>query len=118
MPPEHRAYAEWSPVRFIHWAGKIGASTAQLVEKILASRPYPEQAYRACRGIMRLSQDYGPERVEAAAKRALKFNTYSFRSLNNILSIGLDRQPDSLESSGQMSLPLHENIRGPEYYQE
>jgi transposase len=54
MPPEHRSYAEWSPSRFIHWAGKTGAATAQLVEKILSTRPYPEQGYRACLGIIRL----------------------------------------------------------------
>lgn len=118
MPAEHQAYAEWSPERFIHWAGKIGTSTVQVVEKILASRPYPEQAYKACRGIMRLSQDYGAERVEAAAKRALNFNNCSYRSLSNILSKDLDRQPETLPSSGQLILPFHENIRGPQYYRE
>lgn len=56
MPPEHRSYAEWSPSRLIQWAGKTGTATAELVEKLLASRTYPEQAYRACLGIMRLSR--------------------------------------------------------------
>ena len=68
MPSEHRAYAEWSPARFIQWAGKIGEATARLVEQVLASRPYPEQAFRACMGIIQLSRSYEPERVEAAAK--------------------------------------------------
>jgi transposase len=118
-PPEHRAYAEWSPARFIQWAAKIGEATAKLVEKILANRPYPEQAFRSCMGILHLERDYEPKRVEAAAKRALKFNTCSFRSMKSILSIGLDQRPDTLEqSSSQLSLPLHPNIRGPEYYQK
>jgi transposase len=118
MPPEHRAYAEWSPGRFIQWAGKIGPVTVQVVEKILASRPYPEQAYKACMGVIRLSRHYGSERVEAAAKRALKYNACSYRSMNAILSTGLDRQPDTPEQRfGQLSLPLHQNIRGQEYYQ-
>jgi transposase len=117
MPPEHRSYAEWSPSRFIQWAGKTGASTAQLVERILATRPYPEQGYRACLGIIRLGRHYEPERVEAAAERALKFNACSYRSMKAILTAGLDRKQDSRESSGQMSLPLHQNIRGREYYQ-
>ena len=117
MPPEHRSYAEWSPSRFIQWAGKTGASTAQLVERILATRPYPEQGYRACLGIIRLGRHYEPERVEAAAERALKFNACSYRSMKAILTAGLDRKQDSLGSSGQMSLPLHQNIRGREYYQ-
>ena len=46
MPPSHRYYAEWNPARFIQWAGKTGESTAQLVETILSTRPYPEQGDR------------------------------------------------------------------------
>ncbi len=68
MPPEHRFYAEWNPARFIQWAGKTGASTARLVEKILAARPYPEQGYKSCLGIINLTRDYEPARVEAAAE--------------------------------------------------
>jgi transposase len=79
MPPEHRGYAEWSPERFIRWAGKTGAATASLVEKILARRPYVEQGYRSCLGIIHLVRYYEPSRVEAAAERALRYNTCSFR---------------------------------------
>jgi transposase len=116
MPPEHRAYAEWSPSRFIKWAAKTGDATAQVVEKILATRSYPEQGYRACLGIIRLGRHYEPERVEAAAERALKYNACSYRSMKAILSTGLDRRDESPET-GQMSLPIHQNIRGKEYYQ-
>ncbi len=117
MPPEHRSYAEWNPPRFIKWAAKTGAATAQVVEKILATRTYPEQGYRACLGIIRLGQHYEPERVEAAAERALKYNACSYRSMKAILTSGLDRQQDNVGNSAQMSLPLHRNIRGKEYYQ-
>jgi hypothetical protein len=117
MPPEHRKYAEWSPSRFIRWAGKTGAATAQLVERILASRTYPEQGYRSCLGIMRLGQHYEPERVEAAAQRALKYNTCSYRSMSAILATGLDRQPDTIGGqAGRITLPLHSNVRGRDYY--
>ena len=116
MPPEHRFYAEWNPNRFIRWAGKTGEATAQLVEKILATRPYPEQGYKACLGIINLTRDYEPVRVEAAARRALKFKTCSYRSMKAILSTGLDRQPDNGEQRYLPGLPPHQNIRGPEYY--
>jgi len=117
MPPEHRAYAEWNPSRFIKWAGKTGTATARLVEKVLAGRTYPEQSYRACMGIINLGRHYEPERVEAAAERALKYNACSYRSMKAILASGLDKHRDENENTGQMSLPLHQNIRGPEYYQ-
>jgi transposase len=120
MPPEHRFYAEWNPERFIRWAGKTGEATAQLVEHILATRPYPEQGYKTCLGIINLTRDYEPVRVEAAARRALNFNTCSFRSMKAILAAGLDRQsdnPDGVENQpGLPGLLPHKNIRGPEYY--
>jgi transposase len=116
MPPEHQQYAEWSPSRFIQWAGKTGVATAQLVEKIMAARTYPEQGYRACMGIIHLGQHYEPERVEAAAKRAIKYNTCSFKSVSAILTAGLDRQTDDGETSRQLTLPEHGNIRGKGYY--
>jgi hypothetical protein len=86
------------------------------VEKIMAARTYPEQGYRACLGIIRLEQHYEPERVEAAAQRALNFNTCSYKSVRAILVAGLDRQQDTGEQSRQMTLPMHDNIRGREYY--
>jgi len=117
MPSEHRYYSEWNPERFIRWAGKIGEATARLVGKILSSRPYAEQGYRSCLGIINLGRHYEPERVEAAALRALRYNTCSYRSMRAILSAGLDKQRDAAEYHVQISLPLHENIRGQEYYQ-
>jgi hypothetical protein len=35
-----------------------------------------------------------------------------------ILANGLDQQQDTLENPAQMSLPLHQNIRGSEYYKQ
>jgi len=89
MPPSHRYYAEWNPARFIQWAGKTGESTAKLVETILSTRPYPEQGYRACLGIIHLVRDYEPARIEAAASRALRYHALSYRSMKAILSAGL-----------------------------
>lgn len=116
MPPEHRRYAEWSPSRFIQWAGNTGTATAEVVERMLGSRTYPEQSYRACLGIMRLSQQYDPSRVEAAAKRALEFNTCSYRSMRSILALGLDIQAGPEAERQRAPLPLHDNIRGQEFY--
>jgi hypothetical protein len=118
MPPEHRQFAEWTPSRFIQWAGKTGTATATLVEKIIVSRTYPEQGYRACLGILSLGRHYDPERLEAAAKRALKYNTCSYKSVRAILAAGLDQHQDADQLPRQATLPIHENIRGREYYQQ
>lgn len=114
-PSEHRKYLEWTPSRILAWAGKTGPCTAELAGKILASKAFPEQGYRACLGILRLGQRYGPERLEAACRRALRFNASSYRSIKSILVRGLDRQ-DEIKPPQQTTLPFHENVRGGEYY--
>jgi len=87
-----------------------------LIEKILGSRPHAEQGYRACMGILSLGRYYEPERVEAAAQRALKYNTCSYRSMKAILSTGLDKKPDNGSKPACPSLLPHNNIRGSKYY--
>jgi len=117
MPPSHRYYAEWNPGRFIQWAGKTGEATAKVVETILVTRPYPEQGFKACMGIINLTRDYEPARVEAAARRALEFKACSYRSMKAILSTGLDQQSIKSEQPRLPGLLPHPNIRGQEYYQ-
>ena len=65
---------------------------------------------------MRLSQRYGPERLEAASTRALRLRSYSYRTVKNILSAKQDRLPLEEETPSIPSTPLHDNIRGAGYY--
>jgi transposase len=115
-PPEHRKHLEWTPSRMIAWAAKTGPASAVLVERILAARLHPEQGYRACLGIMRLGEEYGGERLEASARRALRYNALSFRFVRSVLAAGLDRETDVQDEAQQPSLPMHENVRGKKYY--
>lgn len=112
-PRSHRAYAEWTPSRMIDWAGSIGPDTAKMVEAVLNHRPHPEQGFRTCLGIIRLSKKYEAARLEAACRRALSRGALSYRSVAGILRAGLDREEPEAEA-----LPLgpHGNIRGPSYY--
>jgi transposase len=114
-PKSHQRYLEWTPERLVHWASSIGPSTACLVEKILKSRPHPEQGFRSCLGILRLGKIYGSGRLEAAALRACNRNACSYQSMKSILHNGLDRQ---LELEGPPDRPPlhHSNIRGTDYF--
>jgi len=116
MPPEHRRYAEWTPSRMLEWAAKTGPATAMLAERILASKTFPEQGYRAVLGVLRLGQHYGAERLEAACGRAMRFGGCNYRSVHAILARGLDKQVADQDAGEQAALPFHENIRGGEYY--
>ena len=115
MPESHRRYQEWTPGRILNWAAETGPATAQVAQQILRSKPHPEQGFRSCMGIIRLSRRYGSERVEAACRRALAIQAFSYRSVESILKSGLDAQP--LPAS-QPRLPVrrHDNLRGPAYY--
>ena len=90
--------------------------TGVLVEAILADRPHPEQGYRSCLGILRLAKRYGDARLEVAAQRARAAGAKSYRHVESILKHGLDRLPARDERSHGDAIVVHENLRGPDYY--
>ena len=114
MPSAHRAHAEWTPSRLISWAEKTGPKTRRLVEEIMKRWPHPEQGYRACLGLMSLGRRSGAERLEAASARALHLQSYSYRTVKNILSSAQDRLP--FGDTETPPTPHHDNIRGAAYY--
>jgi transposase len=115
MPASHRAHREWTPQRLIAWGERIGAATAAVVRWQMEHRPHPEQGYRACLGLQRLARQFGDARLEAACARAMSIRSPTYRSVNSILAAGLDRQQVPA-TPAQAALPLHENVRGPDYY--
>jgi transposase len=116
MPKSHQKWAEWTPQRFIHWAGKIGPQTVQLIENILNSRRLPQQGFRSCLGVLRLAKSYGDQRLEAACKRAVAIGGTNYRSVESILKHNLDQKPLSDEAATVVPIS-HINIRGAHYYQ-
>lgn len=115
MPPSHQQYLEWTPQRIKHWAQRYGPAVSALVEKIMESRKFPEQAYKSCLGIIRLENKFTAQRLNLACQRALEYQAFSYRSIVNILQRGLDKQPLSTTNQNQPQIN-HENIRGARYY--
>ena len=123
MPSTHKAYLEQKAMDgayFLKAAEKIGPCTHLYMDGILKSRPYQEQAYEACRGILRLAQKVliGPVRLELACQRGLRGESFSYRTIDNILQNSLDKL-ELKDSPIQTELftIIHENLRGPESYQ-
>ncbi len=54
-PKAHQRYLNRTPSRLIEEAQQVGPSTGQLVEAILGAKRHPEQGYRSCLGILRVS---------------------------------------------------------------
>ena len=116
MPASHRAHLQWTPAKLIAWAERIGAATAAVVRWQMEHRAHPEQGYRSCLGLMRLGREYGHDRLEAACARAQSICAPHYKSIASILSCGLDQRCIDTPIPTQASLPLHENLRGPDYY--
>jgi len=112
MPENHKAVYGWNPDRFLSWAEKTGPETCKFIKRVLESREYPVQSYRACMGIMRLCKSHPTEIMEMASREALERNTCSFKYFNIIL-----KQVVANSSKGQDSKIIrHENIRGSSAY--
>lgn len=114
MPMAHRTHAEWTPERLKRWALKIGPQTAQFIETLIQSRAFPQQAYRACLGVLRLSQRYGEARLEKACLKAVALGMTRYQQIDSLLKKKLEETPLSPVSVPVLS--LHDNIRGPLYY--
>jgi len=115
----HRYPAEWNPEKFIADASLIGAAVMEYIKKVLCRSEYPEKNYRACQGIINYKKRVGETRLINACKRADSFNVYNFGIIERILKSKADFFPleDEPKPSGDNSMPLHDNIRGEDYYQ-
>ena len=115
MTPAHQAVQGWSAPRLIAWGQKIGPHTKAVIEHVLNQRRHPQQGYRSCLGILRLSKTYDEPRLEAACERDIDIGAMTYGSLKSILKHRLDVKRKS--PPAQTSLPLeHANVRGPHYY--
>jgi transposase len=117
-PKAHQRHLEWTPARLIGWAqNQVGPQCAAAVSYILEHKPHPEQGYRSCLGLMRLSRHHGRTRLEQACQRALLLEVCSYRSIKSILDTKLETQPVPVQPSGPVALVTHDNLRGAPYYQ-
>jgi transposase len=121
MPESHRRHSQWSPGRLLNWALTIGAGTREVVKWQLENRPHPEQGYRACLGLLNLAKGYGPERLEAACRRALAMGSPTRKRIKSILEAKLDQHPELFptpvpEASAAPPPAAHANVRGAAYF--
>lgn len=90
-PPDRVAGLLVTPMRVKEQARTIGESTSQLIEEMLSDQPVDR--LRPAQGILTLVKRYGPERLEAACRRALVFNQTTYRAVSTILAKGMEYLP-------------------------
>jgi transposase len=116
MASAHQFVSDWTPERFLNWAAGIHEDVHLYILKILDRKQHPEQAYKSCVGILSFAKKVGNDRLIKACQRALGYGIYNYKTIQTILEKGLDKYDES-EENKQLEMPLHENIRGEEYYQ-
>lgn len=117
MASTHRFVSEWSPQKFIGWAEAIHPDVKLFIERILEKKQHPEQAYKSCVGVLAFVKKVGKERLINACRRALDYGYYNYKIIQTILEKGLDDYNESMGENPQLEMPLHENIRGENYYE-
>jgi transposase len=109
MPSHHRFVLNADSDFFLREAAKIGPQTAAFMTAVLRSRPFPQQAFRTCLGILDLARKYVPTHLETACQQLLPGKLLTYKDLKSELehlTRDLPVQP----------LPAHEHVRGDTYY--
>lgn len=113
MPSNHQ-HQKWSPGRLLNWGDNIGPATREVINKMLNSKPHPEQSYRSCLGLLNLSKVHGESRLEQACKDALMLTKPNYTFINNLLKNNREGQL-SKDNTSTPNL-VHSNVRGPNCY--
>jgi transposase len=95
LPPDAQAYFMRDPQWCLAQAKTVGPACVALIEALFAHRVV--EHLRAAQGVMRLREQFGASRLEAACSRALNFGSPTYRTVKQILKDGLDRQSELLE---------------------
>jgi hypothetical protein len=117
MPQKHRKSSEWNAERFISWAQTMGANIAEVIRSVLAGCKVEQQGYRTCMGILKMSDKYGVERLEAACARALGYTPHpTYRNIVAILKSGQDKVSSPQTVKDSTGTERHSFVRGAKYY--
>ena len=110
---QHQHYLDRSPEYYIRKASQYTPMLSQLFELIFSQDKYPEQLYRTCDGLLRLSRNTDKMQLEAACKIAMEYQDYTYGFISNLLSNKMAQHPQAPASK---PLPQHNNIRGKNYF--
>ena len=103
MPPEKLQGLLPAPSWVRAQAQTVGPSTAEVIERLLGERPLDR--LRGAQSILRMREQVGNGRLEAACRRALAFDSVKYQSIKKILHARLDEKPFDDPSAGPAPLP-------------
>lgn len=117
-PPNHQAVFDGTRDQLMQWAREVGESTSDLMQRLLD----PEHNFsgstrrRSGYGVRKLAEKYEPARIENACARVLAFEHVSYKSVERILRLGLDRSATPGVSPPSAPAIDHDQVRGANYF--
>ena len=109
MPSNHRFVLNTDSDWLLREAAKLGPQTAAYMTALLRSRPYPQQAFRTCLGLLDLARKHPQAHIELACQRLLPSRLLTYQDLKSELE-------HLSKDTSTHQLPVHENVRGDTYY--
>lgn len=116
-PPNHQVLFDSNRDQLMQWARDVGPATTELMERLLD----PQHNFagstrrRSGYGVRRLADKYELERIEEACRRVLAFDRVSYKSVERILRLGLDREDDDGDRPSAPPI-AHDQVRGASYF--
>lgn len=110
MPANHRFIRELNAAWLLRQAQTIGGQTTAYLTALLRARPFPEQAYRTCLGVLSLARKHPPTHLETACQTLLAAKLFTYGDLKAELERLAQGNPAEHPPAS------HENVRGETYY--
>jgi len=116
MKPEHLYYREVNSKDgnyYRRWASVFGPAMSELIDRVLKSSKHEEQSYNACAGILHLTKNIPNGVAEETARKCIEMNSCKYFTFKQLIKKMNSKEiPDNAPDT----LPVHENIRGKDYY--
>lgn len=103
FPPEKVAFFMATPQWCLRQAAELGESVKVLVEGLLEVNALYK--LRQAQGVVRLAERHGPERLDAACRRAIEVGDPSYKTVKGVLAAGTEHDGD--EPTPEPSAPAH-----------
>lgn len=112
MPRPHKEYAALTVDKMEQWSKRIGVSTGKIVDLIIKDASHKEIGCRRSNGFLNLSKKYSELQLENACIYALNNGINNYEYIEGIIK----HQALNENKSKSSVIPLHDNIRGSDWY--
>lgn len=118
LPINQQKLSTYDPESLLCEAEQLNSELKVFLVNVITEKKYPEQAYKSCRGILKLAGKVGIDRMLKACKIASISGTYNYRAIEDILNNKQDELPieDWEMIDCDYTSPNHKNVRGKDYY--